>query len=87
MIALVIGLLGSALALGLPGWLLARLLTDGDPLWRGVFAAALALFGVPALAFGVGLAFGTSVTVPLLLTVGLATSAPLALLVRHRERE
>lgn len=86
MTALVTGLLGSLLALGLPAWLLARLLTDGDPLWRGVIAAALALFGLPALAFGVGLAFGTSVTVPLLLMVGLTTSVPLALLVRRQER-
>ncbi len=87
MIAFITGLLGSALALGLPAWLLSRLLTDGDPLWRGVVAGALALFGFPTLAFGVGLAFGTSVTVPLLLAVGLTTSVPLALLVRHQERE
>ncbi len=78
MIPLLLGTLGFAAAIVLPGWLAAQLLDEADGLFRAVVGVGVGVFVVPAVAFLAAWGLGTSVTWPLLLGTGLALAAALA---------
>jgi len=79
-----LGLLGFLVCGALPGWLTVQLLDDGDVLWRLGVGLGVGVFAVPALAFLVGVTVHASISVGLLLAVGLALDGLLMTLLARR---
>lgn len=85
MITAITGLIGLFVAVVLPGVLAVQLLDDGDPLWRLTIGLGVGLLAVPIPAFLIALAIGTSVTMPLLLLLGVAVSGGLLVALSRQE--
>ncbi|MCP4868124.1 MAG: hypothetical protein GY898_05345 [Proteobacteria bacterium] len=85
MITAITGLIGLLIAIVVPGVLTVQLLDDGDPLWRITVGLGVGLLAVPIPAFLIAMALGTSVTMPLLLVLGVVVSGGLLFALSRRE--